>query len=75
MDILLQVKNKRIEIGRAIKRDIFEEYDYYLSLSKYEQKYVKKQMNAQPILYSLVTGAVSDAYKKIGQKIKVTITC
>ena len=63
-------EQKGLKLAEQLKRDIFEEYDYYLSLSKYEQKYVKKQMNAQPILYSLVTGAVSDAYKKIGQKDK-----
>ncbi|WP_213195892.1 glycosyltransferase family 117 protein [Cloacibacterium caeni] len=63
-------EQKGLQLAEQLKRDIFEEYDYYLSLSKYEQKYVKKQMNAQPILYSLVTGAVSDAYKKIGQKDK-----
>ena len=63
-------EQKGLKLAEQLKRDIFEEYDYYLSLSKYEQRYVKKQMNAQPILYSLVTGAVSDAYKKIGQKDK-----
>ncbi len=37
-----------------------------------EQKGLKlaEQLKRDPILYSLVTGAVSDAYKKIGQKDK-----
>ena len=63
-------EQKGLQLAEQMKKDIFEEYDYYLSLSKSEQRFVKKQMNSQPILYSLVVGAVSDAYKKIGQKDK-----
>ena len=45
--------SKGLQLAEQLKRDI-EEYDYYLSLSKYEQKYVKKVEWSQPILYSLI---------------------
>lgn len=60
-------EQKGLQLAEQLKKDIFQEYDYYLSQSSYEQQFVKKQMNAQPILYSLVVGAVSNAYKKIGK--------
>lgn len=63
-------EQKGLKLAEQLKKDIFTEYDYYMSLSSYEQKFVKKQMNSQPILYSIVVGAVSDGYKKIGQKEK-----
>lgn len=63
-------EQKGLQLAEQLKKDIFQEYDYYASLSPYEQRFVKKQMGSQPILYSLVVGAVSDGYKKIGQKDK-----
>ena len=57
-------------MAEELKKDIFKEYDYYLSLDKKEQRFVKKQMATQPVLYSLVVGAVCDAYNKVGQKDK-----
>jgi hypothetical protein len=51
-------------LAEQLKKDIFQEYDYYLSLSTYEQQYVKKQMGAQPILYSIVVSSVSNLTKK-----------
>ena len=63
-------EKKGLQLAEQLKKDIFKEYDYYLSLSKNEQRFVKKQMSTQPVLYSIVTSAVSDAYKKIGQKEK-----
>lgn len=63
-------EQKGLQLAEQLKKDIFQEYDYYLSLSTYEQQFVKKQMNAQPILYSLIVGAVSNAYKKVGKEDK-----
>lgn len=63
-------EQKGLKLAEQLKKDIFQEYDYYLSLSTYEQQYVKKQMGAQPILYSIVVSSVSNAYKKIGKEDK-----
>lgn len=63
-------EKKGLKLAEQLKKDIFQEYDYYLSLSTYEQQYVKKQMGAQPILYSIVVSSVSNAYKKIGKEDK-----
>ena len=63
-------EQKGLKLAAQLKKDIFEEYDYYLSLDPKEQRFVKKQMSSQPVLYSIVVSAVSDAYKKIGQKDK-----
>lgn len=63
-------EQKGLQLAEQLKKDIFEEYDYYTRLGKNEQRFVKKQMSTQPMLYSMVISAVSDAYKKIGQKDK-----
>ena len=63
-------EQKGLKLAEELKKDIFKEYDYYLSLDKKEQRFVKKQMATQPVLYSLVVGAVCDAYNKVGQKDK-----
>lgn len=63
-------EKKGLKLAEQLKKDIFQEYDYYLSLSHYEQQFVKKQMGSQPILYSIVVGSVSNAYKKIGKEDK-----
>ena len=63
-------EQKGLQLAEQLKKDIFQEYDYYLSLSHYEQQFVKKQMGSQPILYSIVVGSVSNAYKKIGKEDK-----
>ena len=63
-------EQKGLQLAEQLKKDIFQEYDYYASLSPYEQRFVRKQMGSQPILYSIVVKAVSDGYKKIGQKEK-----
>ena len=58
-------EQKGLKLAEELKKDIFKEYDYYLSLDKKEQRFVKKQMATQPVLYSLVVGAVCDAYNKV----------
>lgn len=61
---------KGIKLAEELKKGIFTEYDYYTSLSPEEQRFAGKQMRTKPMEYSLVVGAVSDAYNKIGQKEK-----
>ncbi|WP_299179434.1 DUF2723 domain-containing protein [uncultured Chryseobacterium sp.] len=63
-------EQKGLKLAEILKKGIFEEYDYYLSLSKTDQRYLRRQMRAKPMEYSLVVSAVTDAYEKIGQKNK-----
>ncbi|WP_027377251.1 glycosyltransferase family 117 protein [Kaistella palustris] len=63
-------EKKGLDLAEQLKKGIFSEYDYYYSLSPDEQRFVGRQMRTKPLEYSLVVGAVSDAYNKIGQKNK-----
>lgn len=63
-------EQKGLKLAEDLKKEIFEEYDYYLTLSPKLQLYSARQMKTKPMEYSLVVGAVSDAYNKIGQKDK-----
>ena len=60
-------EQKGLKLAEELKKGIFTEYDYYSSLTPEEQRFLGKQMRTKPFEYSLVTGAVSDGYKKIGQ--------
>lgn len=63
-------EQKALKLAEILKKGIFEEYDYYLTLSKADQRFVGRQMRSKPMEYSLVVSAVTDAYKKIGQNQK-----
>jgi len=63
-------EEKALKLAEVLKKGIFEEYDYYLSLSPSEQGYVGRPMRSKPMEYSLVVTSVTDAYKKIGQNEK-----
>ncbi|MDR6923702.1 MULTISPECIES: DUF2723 domain-containing protein [Chryseobacterium] len=63
-------EQKGLQLAEILKKGIFKEYDYYLSLDPADQRYVKRQMRTKPMEYSLVVSAVTDAYKKIGQNEK-----
>ncbi|EJL67469.1 glycosyltransferase family 117 protein [Chryseobacterium populi] len=63
-------EQKGLKLAEILKKGIFEEYDYYLSLAPGDQRYLRRQMGAKPMEYSLVVSAVTDAYTKIGQKDK-----
>lgn len=63
-------EQKGLKLAEELKKEIFIEYDYYGSLSANEQRFVSKQMRTKPLEYSLIIGAVTDAYEKIGQKDK-----
>lgn len=61
---------KGLKLAEELKKGIFEEYDYYQSLSPEEQRFAGKQMRTRPLDYSLVVSSVTDAYTKLGQKEK-----
>ncbi|WP_226064749.1 glycosyltransferase family 117 protein [Kaistella polysaccharea] len=63
-------EQKGLKLAEELKKGIFSEYDYYTSLTPKEQRFAARQMRTKPMEYSLVVGAVSDAYEKIGQKNK-----
>ncbi len=63
-------EQKGLQLAEELKKGIFEEYDYYLSLSPQEQRFAGRQMRTKPMEYSLVVGAVSDAYDKVGKEKK-----
>ncbi|WHF52196.1 DUF2723 domain-containing protein [Chryseobacterium gotjawalense] len=63
-------EQKGLALAEELKKGIFTEYDYYTNLSDKEQRFVSRQMRTKPMEYSLVVGAVSDAYTKIGKKEK-----
>ncbi|MBP7172948.1 MAG: DUF2723 domain-containing protein [Cloacibacterium sp.] len=68
--IIAGQEQKGLQLAEQLKKGIFTEYDYYAKLSLEDQRFVRRQMNSQPLLYSLVVGAVADAYEKTGQKNK-----
>lgn len=61
-------EQKGLKLAEELKKGIFEEYDYYSRLSAREQMFVSRQMRTKPMEYSLVVGAVSDAYDRLGKK-------
>ncbi|WP_415327380.1 DUF2723 domain-containing protein [Chryseobacterium sp. MMS23-Vi53] len=63
-------EKKGLQLAEVLKKGIFEEYDYYMSLSRADQSYLRKQIRTKPMEYSLVISAVTDAYTRIGQKDK-----
>ncbi|MBW8362278.1 MAG: DUF2723 domain-containing protein [Kaistella sp.] len=63
-------EQKGLQLAEKLKKDIFEEYDYYSSLPPEDQSNVSRVMRTKPFEYSLIVGAVSNAYKKIGQNDK-----
>lgn len=68
--IIAGQEQKGLKLADELKKGIFTEYDYYMSLSSNDQKYLGKQIRRKPIEYSLVVSAVSGAYNKLGQKNK-----
>lgn len=63
-------EGKGLKLAESLKGEIFKEYDYYAGLSAYEQKFAGKTLRSKPFEYSLVVGAVVDAYKKMGKEDK-----
>lgn len=61
---------KGLKLAEELKKGIFKEYDYYTGLPLSEQRFLGRQMRTKPMEYSLIVGAVADAYRKIGQEDK-----
>ncbi len=61
---------KGLQLAEMLKKGIFEEYDYYQSLSPSFKVVAKRQMRSKPMEYALVVSAVTDAYKSLGQNEK-----
>ncbi|HCA06215.1 DUF2723 domain-containing protein [Chryseobacterium sp.] len=68
--IMAGQEKKGLQLAKILKKEIFEEYDYYLSLSPTFQKQSARQMRVKPMEYSMVVSAVTDAYEKLGQNDK-----
>ena len=68
--IMAGQEQKGLKLAGELKKAIFSEYDYYLSLSPQEQRFVAKEMRRKPMEYSMVVAAVADAYKKSGKEDK-----
>jgi len=68
--IIAGQEKKALEIAENLKKAIFEEYDFYLTLNPAEQRNIGRQMRSKPAEYSLVVTAVTDAYRKLGQNQK-----
>lgn len=68
--ILAGQEQKGLQLAEALKKGIFEEYDYYTSLSPEDQRFAGRQMRTKPLEFSMVVQAVTNAYDKLGQKNK-----
>ncbi|WBV60978.1 DUF2723 domain-containing protein [Chryseobacterium camelliae] len=63
-------EQKALKLADVLKKGIFEEYEYYMKLNPKDQRLIGREMRSKPMEYSLVVSAVTDAYRKIGQKEK-----
>ncbi|MDV3558856.1 glycosyltransferase [Elizabethkingia anophelis] len=63
-------EQKGLKLAEELKKNIFNEYDYFSNLDPSQQKFVRKQLSLQPYLYSVVVSTVSDAYEEMGEKDK-----
>ena len=61
---------KGLKLADELKKGIFEEYDYYMSLPLADQRFLSRKIRTKPMEYSLIVGAVADAYTKLGKKEK-----
>ncbi len=68
--IMAGQEKKGIQLAEDLKKNIFKEYEYYLSLSPSFRKAARKQLKTKPMEYALVVSAVTGAYKTLGQKEK-----
>lgn len=68
--IISKQEEKGLELAEELKRVIFEEYDYYTSLSPEQQRFLGRQMIVKPFEFSLIVSSVVKAYEKIGEKDK-----
>ncbi|PWN66172.1 glycosyltransferase family 117 protein [Chryseobacterium oncorhynchi] len=63
-------EQKGIQLAEKLKKEIFNEYDYYLKLSPAFQAAARRQMRSKPMEYALVISAVTEGYRRLGQNEK-----
>jgi len=63
-------EKKALELANQMKKKIFKDYEYFLSLDAGKQAINRELMGIQPYYYSLVSSTVSNAYSDMGQKDK-----
>ena len=63
-------EQKGLQIAENLKKDIWNEYDYYMKLSPSFQAAARRQIRSKPMEYALVISAVTEAYKTLGQNEK-----
>ncbi len=66
--IIAGQEQKGLQLAENLKKGIFQEYDYFVSLSTENQRFLGRQMRTKAMEYSMVVAAVSDAYQKTGRK-------
>lgn len=63
-------EQKGLQLAEELKKGLFEEHDYYMSLPADKQRYLGRQMSSKPWDFSLIVSAVVDAYRTLGQNEK-----
>ncbi|MGV4413783.1 glycosyltransferase family 117 protein [Chryseobacterium sp. T1] len=58
---------KGLQLAEDLKKGIFKDYDYFINLPERFQMNSSRQIRMKPLEYSLIVGAVADAYIKIGE--------
>jgi tetratricopeptide (TPR) repeat protein len=65
--MIIGQEQKAIGMAKKLEQEILTEYQYFASLPAEQQQSVKHSMGRLPVEYSFVVGAVSDAYRQLGQ--------
>ncbi|MHA6697643.1 glycosyltransferase family 117 protein [Chryseobacterium sp. A321] len=68
--ILAGQDQKGLALAEDLIKGIFDEYDYYTSLSKEEQRFAGRALRTKPLEYSMVISAVSEGYEARGESKK-----
>ncbi len=68
--ILAGQDEKGLALAQQLIKGIFEEYDYYTGFSKEEQRFTGRALRTKPLEYSMVIGAVTEAYEARGESKK-----
>lgn len=63
-------EKKGLDLANAAIKNILTEYDYFMSQTPEDQKFLMKQIRIKPVEYSLVVSAVTGAYDSLGKKDK-----
>ena len=68
--IIAGEEQRGLQLAESLKKEIFNEYDYYLSLSPGFRAASRKQMRSKPMEYAVVVSAVLEAYRTLDQNDK-----